>query len=133
MAWLSNIEGSPATRMTHADVPYVLPNGVKIADNWADLVDGDLDAAIDVTDTDTVVSTGPGEDCDQQFRVWTGLEVNEGAVVLSPDHCLAWKSEAMTNEARAGTVKQFDHNWTDGCTVTCEKDARLYCFEQPKQ
>ena len=30
--WLGSV--SPATRFTHSDGPYILPNGVKIADNW---------------------------------------------------------------------------------------------------
>lgn len=45
-AWLSDSTGSPATRFTQSATPYILVDGTVIADNWADLVDGQLNDAI---------------------------------------------------------------------------------------
>ena len=49
-AWLSDATASPSTRFTQATVPYKLVNGTTVAPNWAGLVDGSLDAPIDVTE-----------------------------------------------------------------------------------
>ena len=46
-AWLSDGTTSAAARLTHATVPYKRIDGVTIADDWADLTDGTLDAPLD--------------------------------------------------------------------------------------
>jgi len=52
-AWVSTNQanGTPATRFTQSATPYVLVNGTKIANNWADLIDGTLLAPINRTET----------------------------------------------------------------------------------
>ena len=106
----------------------VVRNGsaTKIADTWTDLSDGSIDNAITVTDTNAVVG-GMGGDCDGQNVAWTGIESDN----MSVDHCETWDSNAMAEVGRAGTVKQSNGGWTDACLVTCDRSARLYCFEQP--
>src|SRR5262249_55630490 len=42
MAWLSDGSVGPSTRFTHALVPYVLPSGTVLANDWTDLTDGNL-------------------------------------------------------------------------------------------
>ena len=47
-AWLS-VTGTPVgDRLTQSTVPYVLPDGTRIADDWNDLVDGSIQAPINV-------------------------------------------------------------------------------------
>ena len=50
-------------RFAQSSGPYVLVNGTKVADNWADLTDGSLDHAIDLTEQGTPVGS--------EARVWT--------------------------------------------------------------
>lgn len=45
-AWLSDSTGSPATRFAQSATPYILVDGTVIADDWADLADGQLNDAI---------------------------------------------------------------------------------------
>jgi hypothetical protein len=51
MAWLSDGTDSPDTRFTKSFHPYVLPDGTKIADNYTDLTDGDIQNIINWTKT----------------------------------------------------------------------------------
>jgi len=70
-AWLSGRVDTGAgplphgvvNRFTQSSVPYALVNGTKVADNWADLADGSLDHAIDLTEQGTPVGS--------EARVWT--------------------------------------------------------------
>ena len=43
-AWLSDLTGSPSTRLTQWLGGYTRVDGVRVADSWADLTDGDLQA-----------------------------------------------------------------------------------------
>ena len=51
-AWLSDSTGSPSTRFTQSTLRYVRVDGVKVADDWADLTDATklLYAPINVTE-----------------------------------------------------------------------------------
>ena len=52
MAWLSDdATRSPDTLFTKAMVPYVLPNGTMIANDYADLSDGSILSAINVDES----------------------------------------------------------------------------------
>ena len=55
-AWLSTPTVSAADRLTHSEVPYVLPDGTRVADDWIDFTDGALAHAIDMTDTGATIS-----------------------------------------------------------------------------
>lgn len=52
-------------RFTQNPGPYVLVNGTRVADNWADLTDGTLDHAIDRTEANLPLADGA------EARVWT--------------------------------------------------------------
>jgi hypothetical protein len=51
LPWLSDGTDSPDTRFTKSSHPYVLPDGTKIAENYADLTDGSILNAINVNAT----------------------------------------------------------------------------------
>src|SRR4051812_50129369 len=65
-AWLSDNTASPSTRFTHATQPYVLPNGVQVAADWADLTDSRLDNPIVINPFGQTLLPG------QEQSVWTG-------------------------------------------------------------
>jgi hypothetical protein len=127
MAWLSDSTASPSTRFpTKSASPYKLLNGVKIADNWADLTDGTLDEWIYVEDTGDHGKPGPGN------QTWTGTR---STGLASGAHCNNWTSESS---AVTGTVGYQRHaldedgswsNWPSQMT-TCGADRLLYCFQQ---
>ena len=56
-AWLSTATESAGGRMTPSTLPYVLVNGVRVAANFADLVDGTLENPISVTEKGVSVSS----------------------------------------------------------------------------
>jgi hypothetical protein len=68
-AWLSNGSASPASRFVRSIYPYVRVDGVMIASNWDDLVDGVLNNPINKTETGVPPTS-------QTQGVWTGLWTN---------------------------------------------------------
>jgi hypothetical protein len=121
LAWLSNT-GSPATAFTQSTFPYVLVDGTQIADDWTDLTDGTLDAAINRTENNVVVAAPPG--------VWTGT-IADGTA--HGKDCVNWTSDASavaTDDGRTGNPGLTTSGWTDVGDPTCDNLRRLYCFEQ---
>jgi hypothetical protein len=49
-AWLSTDLASPADGFLKSDVPYVRLDDVQVAADWQDLIDGTLDAPINVSE-----------------------------------------------------------------------------------
>ncbi|MDC0715626.1 DUF4215 domain-containing protein [Nannocystis bainbridge] len=129
LAWLSDVAASPASRMTHADVPYVLPNGTKVADDWADLTDNSLDAPINVTELggpapigDTICAGGG------YATVYTGTSA-DGTLSWIHDTCENWQSE--TANAYWGHADAVNQSWTKWCTSgKCSWKSALYCVQQ---
>jgi cysteine-rich repeat protein len=130
MAWLSDNTGSPSTRMTKAIVPYVLPNGVKVANNWTDLTDGGLIAAVNVTELKGAVPTtgfcGPGE-----APVWTNTNAN-GTQANANNSCANWTGGA--GGSIWGFATRIDGGWTSWCSggacINAAFLAPIYCVQQ---
>lgn len=121
-AWLSGGGVAAKNRITQSTIPYALPNGTKVADNFADLTDGTLDAAIAVTELGTTIFA----------YVYTGTTATGDA---SSNDCLGWTSTAITGGGSyfmQGYTSFADGLWTNsgsvnGCGVVMN---HLYCFEQ---
>jgi len=123
-AWLSDSTASPATRFVPWNVSYERVDGVRIADNWADLTDGTLAAPISVTETGAVVS---GQ------TVQTGTDPQGLGVLTTPGpYCMDWTSSAGAAVATIvrGNSGGTATNWTNGGTAGCANVIRIYCFEQ---
>ena len=131
MAWVSDDASSPATRFTPSPIPFVLPNGRRIANHSKQLfTTGPL---IGITRTDQ------GEDL-SKARVWTGTAAN-GALFDPNLDCQNWTSKGFADQARIGRsgVDEDDqdefnqwksqHHWTSYKTVSCQYQFHLYCFE----
>lgn len=116
-AWLSTAAVSPSTSFARHTGPYVLPNGVVVADDWADLTDGTLDAPINIDETGAFVFA----------RVWTNTQTT--GAVGSNTHCTNWTAATNTNAWPGGT--SFSSGaWTNSGFDVCTLTMRLYCFEQ---
>jgi hypothetical protein len=117
-AWLS-VSGTPVgDRLTQSMVPYVLPNGTRIADDWDDLVDGSIQAPINV---DAMGQARGGD-------VWTGT-LSNGQTFGGGD-CMGFTSEASNVVSRCGSTGFDDARWTDAQTPSCNTPLRLFCFQQ---
>ncbi len=133
-AWLSDGEGSPATRFAHGPefdgVPYVLRNGVEIAADFTALTSDGPWPGIYLTDQGEALLN---------LYVWTNTGV-DGSRLSATDHCDGWASSSADLSARHGidalpamspdleTWQQFGH-WTAAKAGRCSKKFHLYCFE----
>src|SRR5690606_983409 len=137
LAWLSTDEanGTPATRFTQWAGPYVKVDGVSVADNWADLIDGDLDSQIDKTELGDAAPIGTTNCSGGNFpTVWTGTGV--AGTLIGPQTCNSWTSNGPDN-AFWGLASEVDPDlippsaWTEWCTGPgCSSLSSLYCFQQ---
>jgi hypothetical protein len=121
LAWLGDGTDGPATRFVQSERPYRLVGGDVIADNWADLIDGTIAAAIDRDETGTRL---PGDD---DMIVWTAVFHTGGDP--TPVHCSAWTSMEETL-VPTGLASETDTGWTVFAPHNCSEMHRLYCFEQ---
>ena len=117
-AWLGDDSWSPAQRLTHSSRPYLRPDGVVVADNWDDLVDG--------------LSWGAGIDVDEagatrNSLVWTGAHADGSSAT---PNCENWTTGADAYRGRYGQTGNINY-WTyDDLATPCDYAMRLYCFEQ---
>lgn len=121
VAWLSSNQVDARDRVEHADVPYVLVDGTQVASNWADLIDGSLTHAINLTETlQTIDNTG---------NVWTGTD---SSGVETGRNCNGWNNNAdgLLNDGRVGNSQGTAGGWTDnGNNATCNLFRRIYCMQ----
>jgi len=115
-AWLSG-EGTDAIDRI-AEGQYRLLDGTVLANNKANLTDGDIDAPINLNEN---LVTEPGG------NVWTATGVdgtNPGV-----GDCQDWLTDDPGQSGRPGRLSEVDARWTDiGGGNTCDKNLHLYCF-----
>ena len=123
-AWLSDSTGSPSTRFTRSTIPWVMPvgstGGVILANDWADLTDGSIDARFGMTEAGVSVpdnipftnTTGSGTE-------WNGND------------CGDWTSAlAGSSGAYGNTGFTTEGVWTQsGSGGACNVLHRYYCFQ----
>jgi hypothetical protein len=122
--WLAYLVDSSngLNRHSQADVPYVRLDGVRVANNWADLSDESILAQLNYTETR---QTAGG-------NVWTGL-INVGGT--GNDDCDDWtydgggclEGSACGGAGQSGNVNE---NWDGFYIYQCASNYRLYCIEQ---
>ena len=115
-AWLASGSESPASNFTQANVPYVRFDGVIVANDWADLVDGTVDAGLNRTESGATVNS----------VTWTGT-LNSGAV--HPLRCNDWTSADVATLGIVGDVGLLNA-WAFAFNRTCDTLYPLYCFQQ---
>jgi uncharacterized surface protein with fasciclin (FAS1) repeats len=101
------------------DGQYELLDGTVIADDKADLTDGDLDHPINV---DEMGNGGVAA------NVWTGADA-DGTGQTGPGTCTVWTTNDSGTRGRIGRSDAMDATWSDaGGGDTCDMMNRLYCF-----
>ncbi|MHB9019584.1 MAG: fibronectin type III domain-containing protein [Minisyncoccota bacterium] len=126
-AWISSgaTDITSATdRLTHSSSLYVNMIGIKVADNWDDLVDGSLDAAIQYNENRASYSG----------QVWTGSNYN-GTNYFSQDCSgtgAGWTVTTGTGEdaGLSGIASSVTGSWSNNGANSCNTSLPLYCFEQ---
>lgn len=105
-AWLSDSTGSPVSRFTHSTTPYMLVDGTIIAENWADLVDGQLNDAIYLQEDGSpspAISSLLGQ-------VWTSTD-EAGSLNTAGGgdfHCENWSTSDGTIRGLVGSPNSAD-------------------------
>jgi hypothetical protein len=106
------------------DGEYQLLNGTIVANDKTDLTDGDLDAAINLTENEDTLGAG---------NVWTGtIADGTGGGVGT---CTVWTTSDAGTRGRVGDPTATDQTWSDlgegdpnTGGLTCDTQLHLYCF-----
>jgi hypothetical protein len=121
-AWLSDSTKGPATRFWHSNLPYVRVDGIQVASNWSDLVDGNLSNPINITESNVLVPFAT--------FVWTATlptgEINDSVNA----YCLDWTTESNSYIGGYGAAVNTNEGWTSLSTMSCNVLRSLYCIQQ---
>lgn len=123
-AWIADDTdaNAPAARFYQSPNPYKLTTGTTVANNWADLTDGTLSAAIDYFETGAHRGSSSN-------NVYTN--VNTDGTRKGTDSCLGWTWSSSGQSGEIGFSTVTDSTWTDDSTAACSSTFfRLYCFQQ---
>ncbi len=120
-AWISTRTESAKDRFINKTSPWYRTDGVKIADNLADLIDGSIFTTINRMENGKVKPP---------FRSpWTGTNDlgNVSGVATPIDTCDDWKSSNnfFGVEGQADSIR----NWSGNGSGSCGSQHPLYCFE----
>lgn len=120
-AWLSTAAQPAGARLARKDAPYVLPDGARVADNFADLTDGELAHPIDRTEY--------GDAVPSPFLARTATASDGRA--LSPA-CADWTSRRRYDGGWWGATDATTPAWSRAGVFPgrCDYLAHLYCLEQ---
>lgn len=137
-AWIaSSIADDPESIFTRYTEPLYIfnPNSVtkwtKIADDWNDLTDGEIDYPILMSLIGVKIDFSGSPD------VWTSVDTDGKYLSGGSNNCLNWTTSNFGNDANmigGGLLYTFGR-WTkctSGCTTSrdCSTPHNLYCFEQ---
>jgi hypothetical protein len=119
VSWLSNdtINAKDRIPAGFSGLNYFRTDGIKVADNFADLIDGSIDSKIDRDENE--VGAGRKE-------IWigtTGLGTCEGS------SCNNWISSSSSDQGRQGKRDQAGEDWTNHKYENCDKTRRICCFQ----
>jgi len=122
LAWVSSATGSPSERFTRSALPYVNTGGALVANDYADLTDGDLLLnAIEFTETGEDLSLTP-------HPVWTGTSINGFS---KQTNCSNWSSASDLEVGAGGVLDLINSGWTDAsASLQCSVPHHIYCFQQ---
>jgi hypothetical protein len=122
-AFISSSTSDAATRITNPNnKPWYLYTIIpdRIADNKTDLLDGTIQAAINVDEFGNDTSNDP------KFA-WTGSKA-DGTVRLD-NTCDDWTTTNASVKGTRGATDKIDYKWADQPDATCNGTYHLYCFQ----
>jgi len=118
LAWIADSASSaPSARFTRSLMPYVLVNGLQVAGNWANLADGTLDRALNVTELGATYN-GP---------VWTATLGNGNWSAGAT--CSGWTA-ASPVAGGVGVSSETNSAWSFAGSSGCSNAYPFYCVQQ---
>jgi hypothetical protein len=128
--WASDVTGTPLTRFTKSTIPYARLDGVLVANNFNDLIDGTLLAPINLSE----LKGTPGGDnntCNNVAALTLTNTATDGTMFNALTSCNSWKSNAANGIMGGGRWSVANSNWTAFvCSQFCNWKKALYCFQQ---
>lgn len=116
-------------------MPYKLVNGTTIANNWSDLVDGQLSNPITHDEKGNQIASPT-----LKKEVWTGTRYDGSKGFNrtgSQYYCDKWSSTVAGIQgifgyagATQSTMVNIGSAWTGASLTSCDQSFRLYCVEQ---
>ena len=131
MAWLSTSSDTPLTRFTQSTLPYRRVDGALVAQNWNDLIDGQLDVPLNQDENGAPPPLSMALGTCETDLIYTGTTALGEAWGTPATRCNDW-----TTSSADGTWGRFtitSGNWTQYCTGgggTCSRKSPIYCFPQ---
>ncbi|MEM7138589.1 MAG: hypothetical protein AAF500_18555 [Myxococcota bacterium] len=117
LVWLSTTDSAVGDRFSQLTGPFTRVDGTLIANDLADLLDGTIEAPINL-DANGVQRGGD---------VWTGT-LATGESFMGGD-CEGFQ-EGVSGVAQCGSTAGTDATWTENATPSCSTALRLFCFQQ---
>jgi hypothetical protein len=128
--WLATSDSNdPDSRFANrgTNTGFYRPDGVRVANNWADLTDGTLDNPITHDENGNDV-TGTGPFCCAGKHVYTNVDILGQHRTINND-CGNY-TNTNSNNGSSGEFQKTDTTWTDhASSADCHYDRRLYCFQ----
>lgn len=127
-AWVSDSASGPFDRFSKSEVPYVLADGTKIAEDWEGLrVSGPL-TPIDMSAAGRRLAES------DDTRVWTGTGPDGRSEDFNgaSNFCTNWSRKVTGDFTYVGLLRERDEakSWTQGEFPICTGTGLLYCFQQ---
>lgn len=122
-AWLTDDDdnNSPNNRFVQSTLPYLRTDGIKVADDFNDLTDGDIQNPINISESGLLIGG--------TTFAWTNT-ASDGTRKTG-GNCDNWTDTASVEEGQIGNFNLTDDNWTDvNADTPCTNTWRLLCFEQ---
>lgn len=128
-AWISLVEDgvtrSPVTDFSHSGGPFILRNGVVIANNWNTLIGPrpsyHLLHAINMTEWGNPAPPGT--------HVFTNTDIDGTPIYDTPNNeCNNWQS--TSGQTVAGSADDTNNRWSNDGMEACSENMHLYCFQQ---
>ncbi len=120
LAWLSDGTDSPDSRFTKSSGPYVLPDGTKVAEDYADLTDGSILRPINLN--------SDGNQLGLQI-FWADTNA-DGTAAQSFVTCAGWTNSTGQFRGVLGSTGKTSTLWSERGMTRCSRTARLACFQQ---
>jgi hypothetical protein len=134
-AWLSDSAISSASRLKHANAPYVLVDGTVLAKDWAELTSGELRVPIQFTELVQWPVRTPSPPGCAEYMVWTNTK-EDGTIASKDRSCSNWTDGSSPPSPDKGAVwgqAEREDRWSSQCNTEyagCNGSYPLFCIEQ---
>jgi hypothetical protein len=127
-AWLSDSAQGPFDRFSKSTVPYVLPDGSPVAEDWDALRVSGPATPIDMN------ASGVRLEGDDDTRVWSGTGPDGRSEDFNgaSNFCTNWSRKVMDDFTYVGYLRERDKEfaWTRAAFLPCTGTGLLYCVQQ---